>query len=110
MKLTRTYPLLAVALLALFSACSTEKAKWTNVQFHNTTCHYNVWWNGNESLKAGVEKLKKAAVDDYTAFLPPEYLGTADAARSIRSRTEMFCVFNVLSSIRLIRSVVNIFI
>ena len=83
MKLTRTYPLLAVALLALLSACSTEKAKWTNVQFHNTTCHYNVWWNGNESLKAGVEKLKKAAVDDYTAFLPPEYLGTADAARSI---------------------------
>jgi tetratricopeptide (TPR) repeat protein len=67
----------------LLTSCSTEKAKWTNIQYHNTTCHYNVWWNGNESLKAGIEKLKKDAVDDYTTLLPPEYLGTADAARSI---------------------------
>ena len=66
----------------IFTGCSTEKAKWTNVQYHNTTCHYNVWWNGNESLKAGLEKLRKQAVDDYTTFLPVEYLGTADAARS----------------------------
>lgn len=79
----RTYPLLAIALLTLLAACSTEKAKWTNVQYHNTTCHYNVWWNGNESLKAGLAKLQHDAVDDYTNFLPPEYLGTADAARTI---------------------------
>ena len=64
-------------------SCSTEKAKWTNIQFHNTTCHYNVWWNGNESLKAGLLKLKKDAADDYTVFLPVEYLGTQDAARSV---------------------------
>ena len=69
--------------LILLVACSTEKAKWSNIQYHNTTCHYNVWWNGNESLKAGLEKLKKDAVDDYTTFLPVEYLGSADAARSI---------------------------
>ena len=75
--------LLSVLTLFLFSACSTEKAKWTNIQYHNTTCHYNVWWNGNESLKAGIEKLRHAAVDDYTVFLPPEYLGNDEAARSI---------------------------
>lgn len=81
-----TLPLLAVLSVlstCVFSACSTEKAKWSNIQFHNTTCHYNVWWNGNESLKAGIEKLKKNAADDYTTFLPPEYLGTADVARSL---------------------------
>lgn len=65
------------------TSCSTEKAKWSNVAFHNTTCHYNVWWNGNESLKAGVEKLAKNAPDDYTTFLPVERLGSADAARTI---------------------------
>lgn len=65
------------------SSCSTEKAKWSNIRYHNTTCHYNVWWNGNESLKAGLLKLRKDAADDYTVFLPVEYLGTADAARSI---------------------------
>ena len=75
--------LLSVLTLFLFSACSTEKAKWTNIQYHNTTCHYNVWWNGNESLKVGIEKLRHAAVDDYTVFLPPEYLGNDEAARSI---------------------------
>ena len=64
-------------------ACSTEKAKWGNIQYHNTTCHYNVWWNGNESLKAGREKLRKGAVDDYTQFIPPENLGSEELARSL---------------------------
>ena len=87
-RVARFFVCASVVLVFLFSSlfftsCSTEKAKWTNVQFHNTTCHYNVWWNGNESLKAGLEKLKKDAVDDYTAFLPPEYLGTEEAARSV---------------------------
>lgn len=82
MKKQCIFPLLACVLLML-AACSTEKAKWSNVQFHNTTCHYNVWWNGNESLKAGIAKLKTNADDDYTVLLPPEYLGSAEAARTI---------------------------
>ena len=69
--------------VALLASCSTEKAKCANVQYHNITCHYNVWWNGNESLKAGREKLHKAAIDDYTMMLPAENLGTEDNARSI---------------------------
>ena len=73
-------PIIALALLA---SCSTQKAKWANVQYHNVTCHYNVWWNGNESLKEGREKLFKAAVDDYTMLLQPENLGTEDNARSV---------------------------
>ena len=73
-------PIIALALLA---SCSTQKAKWANVQYHNVTCHYNVWWNGNERLKEGREKLFKAAVDDYTMLLPPENLGTEDNARSV---------------------------
>ena len=69
--------------LSLLTSCSTEKAKWTNIQYHNTTCHYNVWWNGNESLKAGKQKLRTQAVDDYTRFLPPENIGSDDLARSL---------------------------
>lgn len=70
-------------LLMVAAACSTEKAKWTNIQYHNTTCHYNVWWNGNESLKAGREKLRKSAIDDYTQLLSVEALGSEDNARSV---------------------------
>lgn len=66
-----------------FPSCSTEKAKWTNIQYHNTTCHYNVWWNGNESLKAGKQKLRSQAVDDYTQLLPPENIGSAELSRSL---------------------------
>ena len=69
--------------LILLTSCSTQKAKWANIQFHNTTCHYNVWWNGNESLKQGREKLYKNAVDDYTRLLLPENPGNEDVARSI---------------------------
>ena len=75
--------LLVLSLSLLHSSCSTEKARWTNIRYHNTTCHYNVWWNGNESLKAGREKLRKTAVDDYTQFIPVENLGSDELARSL---------------------------
>ncbi len=73
---------LFLAFLLTIVSCSTEKAKWTNIRYHNTTCHYNVWWNGNESLKLGREKIYKAAVDDYTTFLQPENLGSMEVAQS----------------------------
>ncbi len=69
--------------LLTLSSCSTQKAKWVNIQYHNLTCHYNVWWNGNESLKAGRLKLKNLAVDDYTQLIPIENLGTDELSRSL---------------------------
>ena len=46
--------LFAAALLVGVAACSTQKATWSNIQYHNITTHYNTWWNGNESLKKGL--------------------------------------------------------
>lgn len=69
------------------SACSTQKAQWTNIQYHNISCHYNVWWNGNESLKEGLEKLSKEAADDYTQVLPVYQLGTQE--QSMRVKPQM---------------------
>ena len=77
----RLLPLLAI--VGLLASCSTQKAKWANVQYHNTSCHFNVWWNGNESLKAGVLKLEKAHADDYTQILPVYKLGTKEQAMSV---------------------------
>ena len=81
--ISRYLPLSPLVFLVLLAACSTQKATWTNVRYHNLTCHYNVWWNGNESLKAGREKLYKAAVDDYTLLLQPENLGSEEVARTV---------------------------
>jgi len=72
-----------IGLTTLVYACSTQKANWTNVQYHNTTAHYNTWWNGNESLKQGVEMLEKNVKDDYTRLLPVYKLGTKEEAMSL---------------------------
>lgn len=82
------YALLFAAVAALLFACSTEKTKWLNVQYHNTTCHFNVWWNGNESLKKGLVKLQKTAEDDYTQILPIYQLGTQTQAMSVKSEMD----------------------
>lgn len=78
--------LLALPLLAGVSGCSTSKAKWSNIQFHNITAHYNVWWNGNESLKEGVRDLNKKINDDYTQILPVYKLGTTAEAMSAKPK------------------------
>lgn len=71
-----------VALL-LMAGCSTRKAKWLNINYHNTTCHYNVWWNGKESLKQGERKLEKTFADDYTRILPVYPIGTKEQAMAV---------------------------
>lgn len=71
--------------MALFvlAACSTQNSKWGNVQYHNVSTHYNVWWNGNESLKSGVQLLEKQAKDDYTQILKVYKLGTKQDAQAV---------------------------
>lgn len=72
-----------LSLSALAYSCSTQKANWANVQYHNTTAHYNIWWNGNESLKQGVEMLESKVKDDYTRILPVYKLGTKEDVMSL---------------------------
>ena len=68
--------------LLFFSSCSTQKANWSNIQFHNTTAHYNIWWNGNESLRSGIEQLEDRCKDDYTRILPVYKMGTKEESMS----------------------------
>lgn len=68
----------------MFAAgCSTQNTKWANVQYHNTTCHFNVWWNGNESLKEGVKQLQSNHIDNFTQILPVYKLGTKEQAMGV---------------------------
>lgn len=78
--------LLAFSILLTLQSCSTSKAKWANIRFHNLTAHYNVWWNGNESLKEGERELNKKINDDYTQILPPYKLGTTAEAMSVKPK------------------------
>lgn len=69
--------------VSLSVSCSTQKAKWANIQYHNLTAHYNVWWNGNESLKEAILALEKKVKDDYTTFLPVYVTGTKEDVLSV---------------------------
>lgn len=71
------------AAVLLLGGCSTQKAKWANVTYHNTTCHYNVWWNGNESYRDGIRKLGRTFADDYTKILPVYQIGSKEQAMAI---------------------------
>jgi tetratricopeptide (TPR) repeat protein len=74
---------LAALAVLLFVGCSTQKAKWANITYHNTTCHYNVWWNGNDSYREGLKKLNKTFKDDYTQILPVYQIGSKEQAMGI---------------------------
>ena len=89
MKATARHMAWAGILLLLFAGCSTQKTKWLNVHYHNLNCHYNVWWNGNESLKQGLKGLARQAEDDYTQILPVYQLGTPDQALKAKPQFDM---------------------
>lgn len=74
---------MTVTAVIVVAGCSTQKAKWANVTYHNTTCHYNVWWNGNESYREGLRNLEKSFNDDYTKILPVYQIGTKEQAMGI---------------------------
>lgn len=65
------------------TACSTKKNTFTRRLYHNTTAHYNAYWNGNESLKEGVAELRKSARDNYTSVLPVYNYGAQTIVQTI---------------------------
>ena len=79
-----------VALLAMLmlSSCSTKKNKWNRRVYHNMTSHYNVWWNGDQSVKEGEKSLTETVKDDYTSILPVFNYGTRENALALNSQMD----------------------
>jgi tetratricopeptide (TPR) repeat protein len=61
--------LLLLGSLVFLSECSVEKNTGTTRFFHGLTSRYNIYFNGNESFKAGVEKVNNGYRDDYSELL-----------------------------------------
>jgi tetratricopeptide (TPR) repeat protein len=69
----------------VLASCSTEKNTLVTRGYHNLTAHYNVYFNGKEAMKSGLEKIDEQVEEDYTKILPvfKESLpGTADLVSS----------------------------
>ena len=52
------------------SSCSTQKNTFPNRAYHNVTCRYNVYWNGNQAMKQAEVEMAKLSKDNFTATLP----------------------------------------
>lgn len=60
------------------SGCSRKKAGFTNKLYHNTTTHYNWYFNANEIIKETDLQLWANKQDDYLAILPVYVIPTPE--------------------------------
>ena len=87
-------PIIFVLILLVNLSCSTKKKSWTNRQYHNTTAKYNGYFNGNESIKAGVKKLHKNHIDDYTTII--SVFPTGNLKKSQKTNSFMITVLKMI--------------
>jgi len=86
----------------LFS-CSVEKNTFVNRNYHNLTAHYNVYFNGNEAMKAGLLKIETQVEEDYTKILPvykeslpkTEALVSSDMTTAIEKGTKLIKLHSI---------------
>jgi len=65
-----SYRFFLVSAFIILAGCSVKKNTVVSRAYNNVTAHYNVYFNGNESLRLGVVKIDKSVEDDYSKILP----------------------------------------
>ena len=71
--------------LLLLGGCSTKKNTLTRRMFHNLTSHYNIYFNGEASLKDGEKQLRTQVKDDYSKVLRVYNYGTKQDGMGMNS-------------------------
>ena len=65
-----------VAFVSFFEAgCSRKKDVFTSRAFHETTSHYNGYFNAQELIKETISEIELSFKDDYSAILPIYKIG-----------------------------------
>ena len=65
-------------MLFFLSSCSNRKNNFFSRSYHNTTTHYNWYFNANESFKSGVKKFEENQKTDFNKPLPIFQLPSKD--------------------------------
>lgn len=72
MKTSTSKYIILIGAAGITIACSTKKDSFVNRNFHAVTTEYNVLYNGNNALTAGVADLKTTYADNYWDVLSVE--------------------------------------
>lgn len=72
MKITTLKYALFCGLFALLIACSTKKDSFVSRNMHAVSTEYNILYNGDIALQAGIEELKTQYKDNFWEILPVE--------------------------------------
>ncbi len=70
MKIKSIYLFTFLVFCCFTYQCTTKKNTAITRGYHNLTARYNVFFNGNESFKQGVEKIDAGFKDNYSEILP----------------------------------------
>lgn len=83
------YHAAVIILLTLtLTGCSVEKNTGTSRFYHSLISKYNIWFNGNEAYKAGLQKIRDSHRDDYSEMLPVFEYSSPESARAASSDME----------------------
>ena len=69
----RNTVLILITLLPVFifsTSCSTKKNTWVRRAYHNSTAHYNVYWNGMDNMRTGIKDFHANVKDNFAVVLP----------------------------------------
>ncbi len=78
----------AAVFLSSFYGCSRKKNSFLSRAWHNTTAHYNGYFNGREALKEGVTALETSHTDDYDKILEVFQTGAPEQASTINPNAD----------------------
>ncbi len=84
LKNNRIYALLCTLFIALMTwSCSTKKDGTVTRMYHNTTAHYNGYFNAEELIKKGQKTLSASYKEDYDKILPIFIYGDKESATAV---------------------------
>jgi len=69
--------------LFLLAACSKKKSGFTNRLYHNTTSHYNWYFNASELMRMTQEQVWANKEEDYLELLPIYVMPTEEEAKNL---------------------------
>lgn len=82
----RLFSFLGIGLFLV--SCSTTQDKWLNRKYHETTAHYNAYFNGEEAFNEAVRAFESTEVLDFEQPLPFYYWPTEKQATALFSKMD----------------------